>query len=699
MPPKDLQLKENIIHLLKEKSDRPLSIKEIGRLLRFRKHEARALRRMLRSLIKSGQIYRTKSGYYGPVDSMNLISGHFEAHRDGYGFVVPDKGGGKDLFIPPRRTLGAMSGDHVVARLESPARREGSIIQILERAQQKIIGTLFQEKTIYYVKPKSRKVPFCVIISPKFRGGAKVGDIVVVEIISFPTAMRPPEGKVSRILSNVMTPGLEVDMIIEERSLSRKFPPPVQGEARTLRDKISGKNRVDCRDNLTVTVDGETAKDFDDAISIRKAGSGFVLLVHIADVGRYVAWDSPLDLEARRRGTSVYFPGSVIPMLPERLSNDLCSLVPRRDRPTFTAEIHFDSRGMIAAKKFYPSIINSNERMTYTSVRKILVDHDSTERHKYDYLLESFEAMEELANILKANRIKRGSLDFDLPEPEILLDIQGNPEAILKAERNIAHMIIEEFMISANEAVASYLETRGVPSLYRVHEKPDPDKIEELKPLFNALGMNIRASGTRAFQAVLKKTKGTPEEELLNIILLRSLKQAKYSTENIGHFGLASASYTHFTSPIRRYPDLIVHRVLRDALRGDKLSLQKIQRLEKALPDIASHSSQTERMADEAERDVVSAMKVWFMKDKAGEEYTGIVSSITSQGLKIQLREIFVEGFLHVSSMYDDYYRFDEKNYRLTGRRTKKSFSIGQKVAVRIDRVDTDERQIVFGLV
>lgn len=699
MPPKDLQLKENIIHLLKEQSDRPLSIREIGRLLRFRKHEARALRRMLRSLIKSGQIYRTKSGYYGPVDSMNLISGFFEAHRDGYGFVVPETAGEKDLFIPPRRTMGAMSGDRVVARLESPARREGSIIQILERAQQKLIGTLFQEKTMYYVKPKNRKIPFCVVIGPKFRGGAKVGDIVLVEIISFPTAIRPPEGRVKKILGNVMTPGLEVDMIIEERSLSRKFPPPVHGEVRTLRGGISGKNRVDCRDMITVTIDGETAKDFDDAVSIRRAGSGFVLFVHIADVGHYVAWDSPLDLEARRRGTSVYFPGSVIPMLPERLSNDLCSLVPRKDRPTFTAEIHFDSKGKISAKKFYPSVINSNERMTYTSVRKILVDHDDTERHTYDYLLESFEIMEELAMILKSNRIRRGSLDFDLPEPEVLLDIQGNPEAILKAERNIAHMIIEEFMISANEAVASFLEEQGAPSLYRVHEKPDPDKIEELKPLFSALGMNIRASGTKAFQAVLKKTKGAPEEELLNIILLRSLKQARYATENIGHFGLASLSYTHFTSPIRRYPDLVVHRILRDTLRGDKLSSQKIQHLEKALPDIAFLSSRTERMADEAERDVVSAMKVWFMKDKVGEEYTGIVSGITPQGMKIQLKEIFIEGFVHVSSLYDDYYRFDEKHYRLTGRRTKKSFSIGQKVNVRIDRVDIDERQIALGLV
>ncbi len=386
-------------------------------------------------------------------------------------------------------------------------------------------------------------------------------------------------------------------------------------------------------------------------------------------------------------------------MLPEKLSHNLCSLVPGKDRLTFTVELHLNKKGHIISKDFYPSVINSNERMTYTSVKKILVDDDENEKKKYEYLLESFEIMEELCEIFRKQRIKRGSLDFDLPEPEVLLDIQGRPEAIIRAERNLAHMIIEEFMIAANEAVASFLETLHVPSIYRVHEKPDKDKLYELQPIFNSLGLNIKKSGTKVFQSVLKKIKGTPEESLLNILLLRSLKQAKYSTDNIGHFGLASKCYTHFTSPIRRYPDLVVHRIVKESLRKNKLPDKKRRHLEKILPEIASHSSKTERIADEAEREIINAMRVWFMRDKVGDEYTGIVTNITSQGLRIQLKDFFVEGFLHVSSMSDDYYRFDAKSYRLIGRRTKRTFKIGKEVQVRIERVDTEERDILLGFV
>jgi ribonuclease R len=385
-------------------------------------------------------------------------------------------------------------------------------------------------------------------------------------------------------------------------------------------------------------------------------------------------------------------------MLPKELSNNLCSLLPRSDRLTFTVELQFDKTGEMIRKDFYPSIINSNERMTYTSVKKILVDNDSTERKRYEYLLESFEIMEELCELLRARRIKRGSLDFDLPEPEVLLDIQGRPEAIIKAERNISHMIIEEFMIGANEAVATYLEQLGVPSIYRIHEKPDPSKLDELKPIFNAFGLQTKKLGITAFHSILREIKGSPEESLLNILLLRSLKQAKYSIENIGHFGLASKCYTHFTSPIRRYPDLVVHRILKDSLNKNKLSDKKRQYLERILPEIAIHSSRTERIAEEAERDVVNAMRVWFMKDKVGNEYKGIVTDITSHGLKIQLKDFFVEGFLHVSFMPDDYYRFDEERYRLIGRRTKKAFTVGKEVNVRIERVDIEEKEIILGL-
>jgi ribonuclease R len=484
MPPKSTIDKEYILHFLKTKSKRPLSVREISRSLKISKAEMRTLKRVLRSLTASGDIFKTRSNCYGPAEKMNLVTGSFQAHRDGYGFVIADKSGERDIFVPARKTMGAMSGDRVVSRVERPAKREGSIIKILERVKKKIIGELCREKSIFYVKPKGRNIPFYTIIAPENRGNAKTGNTVSIEITSFPTATSPPEGKVLKVLPDVTEARYETELIIEEHSLPRRFPSQVLSEVKSLSPDSKDKGRVDCRELLTVTIDGETAKDFDDAISISRTDHGFILYVHIADVSHFVPWDSRLDLEARRRGTSVYFPGNVIPMLPEKLSNNLCSLVPRQDRLTFTAELHFDREGQITDKDFYPSTIHSNERMTYTSVKKILVDKDRDEREKYAYLLESFETMEELFSVLRKLRIKRGSLDFDLPEPEILLDLQGSPESIVRAERTMAHMLIEEFMIAANEAVASHLESLKVPSIYRVHEKPDTAKIDELKPIF-----------------------------------------------------------------------------------------------------------------------------------------------------------------------------------------------------------------------
>ncbi len=691
--------KESILTFLKTETTRPVSLRELAKGLGFRRDEHRYLKRILRSLINSGEVFKTRYGLYGLSERMNLVSGFFEAHRDGYGFVISDKPGETDLFIPPRRTSGAMSGDHVVARVESQARREGSIIRILKRGHKKVVGTLCRDKNFYYVRPKNKKMPFDIYIGPKNRAGARLGDAVVVKLSSYPTPVRPPEGRVVKVLPEVDEPHLEIEMIIEEYSLSPKFPTPVHKELKELSDRVSIRNRVDLRNQLTVTIDGETAKDFDDAISINKTEDGYTLFVHIADVSHYIPWNSAIDLEARRRGTSVYFPGKVIPMLPLRLSNDLCSLLPGTDRVTFTVELNFDRTGELIRKDFYPSVINSNERMTYTSVKKILLDNDPDERRRYNYLLESFEIMQELCELLRKRRIKRGSLDFDLPEPEVLLDIQGRPEAIIKAERHLSHMIIEEFMIAANEAVATYLQDMDIPSIYRIHEKPDASKLEELKPIFKAFGLRTNKLGLNAFHSILRQAKGTPMESLLNILLLRSLKQARYSTENIGHFGLASECYTHFTSPIRRYPDLVVHRILKETLSTKGPSSKKRKYLESILPEIAIHSSRTERVADEAERDVVEAMRVWFMNDKVGDEFEGIVTSVSSYGLRIQLKDFFVEGSLHVSSMRDDYYKFDEKGYRLVGRRTKRSFTIGKEVNVRIERVDIEEREITLSLV
>lgn len=699
MIPKDIKNKDTVLTFLKTKTSRPVTFKEIAKALGIHKKESRSLKRILNLLINSGDIFKTRSNLYGVAEKMSLITGFFEAHRDGYGFILPDKIGERDLFIPPRKTSGAMSGDHVIARVESPKKREARIIKILERGQKKIVGKFCYGKNFYYVKPKGKKNSFDIYISPKWKANAKIGDIVVVELTSYPTGARPPEGRVLKVIPEVDNPKLEIDMIIEDYSLPLKFPSSVLEEARSSAKKVSVRGRVDCRHLLTVTIDGEMAKDFDDAVSIKKTASGFTLWIHIADVSHYVPWDSALDLEARRRGTSVYFPGRVIPMLPRVLSNNLCSLIPKSDRLTFTVEMQFDKKGQLIKKDFYPSIINSNERMTYTSVRKILVDNDRSERKRYKYLLESFEIMEELCELLRQQSIRRGSLDFDLPEPEVLLDIQGRPDAIIKAERSLSHMIIEAFMIAANEAVASHIETLGIPAIYRIHEKPDATKLDGLKKIFNAFGLQIKKTGTRAFHKIFKQAKGIAEESLVNILLLRSLKQAKYSTDNIGHFGLASKAYTHFTSPIRRYPDLVVHKILKDLIKGKRLLDKKRKYFEELLPGIAFHSSRTERIADDAEREVLNAMRVWFMKDKVGNEYEGFITDITPYGLKVQLKDFFVAGFLHVSYMSDDYYKFDEERYRLIGRHRKKSFTIGEKMRVRIERVDIEDREIVLAMV
>jgi len=697
--PERLREGDEILKYLKTKTSKPVGMKEIARNIGVFSGRSGSLRRVLKSLTSSGSIYRTHSGLYGIADRMNLITGEFQGHRDGYGFILPDKSGEADLFIPRRKTMGAMSGDRVIARVESLKRREGAIIKILERARKRIIGKLCHEKGSYFVAPKGKNLPFDVLVSAGNRNGAKSGNLVLVELTSYPTPTRPPEGRVLKVLPDADHPGVEIDMIIEEHSLPRSFASPVLKEAKGLSPTIRLGSRVDCRGLTTVTIDGEDAKDFDDAISIKKIKGGFILYVHIADVSHYVRWESGIDLEARRRGTSVYFPGQVIPMLPETLSNDLCSLLPRTDRFAFTVEMHVSTDGKMMKKEFYPSVINSNERLTYTAVGRILVDHDPVERERYGYLMEDLETMGELYDILKRSRVKRGSLDFDLPEPYILLDLQGSPEAIMKTERNVSHMIIEEFMIAANEAVSSTIEGLHVPSLYRVHEEPDIAKLDELRPILKTFGLETRGAGVSAFRSILKKIKGKTEGPMLNILLLRSLKQAKYSTENTGHFGLASKSYTHFTSPIRRYPDLVVHRVLKDILSGKGITGENRSYLQSVLPEIAAHSSATERTADEAEREIVRAMRAWFMKDKVGNVYEGFVTSINPRGLRVQLKEIFVEGFLRVSSMSDDYYWFDEERFRLIGRRRKKSFTMGDEITVRVESVDIEEREIAFSLV
>jgi ribonuclease R len=657
--------------------------------------ESRSLKRVLRGLVGKGEIVRNRRGLYGPAGEMELVSGYFEAHRDGYGFVVQEKPGERDLFIPPRATLSAMEGDRVMASVEDSRRNSGRIVRVLERARARVVGRLENEGGAWFVRPKHRTVPFDVSITS--RAGARRGERVVAEIEEYPTARRRATGRVLKVLERPDEPRAEVEALIEEFGLPRRFPRAVQEEARGFRDKAPGRRR-DLRGLATVTIDGERARDFDDAISIGCEPGGYRLWVHIADVGHYVGWDTPLDLEARRRGTSVYFPDRVIPMLPKELSEDLCSLKPREDRPALTAEMHFGRDGARLSASFYPSLIRSDARMTYTSVRKIIVDGDVKERRKHDALLSHLDLMAELAGVLRDVRLKRGSLDFDLPEPEVLLDVQGNPEAILRAERNFAHMLIEEFMIAANESVAEHLEERGVPAIYRIHEEPEKEKLEDFLRAAQPFGLAWRDLRASRLHRILASVRGKPGEEALTYLALRALKQARYSPENVGHFGLASGCYLHFTSPIRRYPDLVVHRILRELIRRRQLSDKRRQELASLLGDIAFSSSRMERLADEAERDVMDALRVWYMRDRVGEEFAGRVWRVMSWGMRVRLDEVFVEGDLHVSNLTDDFYLYDEMTMTLRGRHTGRTYTVGQELTVRVDRVDLEEREIIFGL-
>jgi ribonuclease R len=695
---------KTVLSFFREKTRRPLSFKDIAALMNLGHKESKALRRILGAMVRDGNLVLTRKGLYGPAEDMNLARGYFEPHRDGYGFVVLEKPGERDIFISARATLGAMNNDRVLVRVENWHKREGRIIRILERAHTRIAGKFEVSRTTCYVRPKNKSVLFDLSIAQKDREGAKNGDMVVAEMITYPTERKPPAGRVVKIIGKPEDAKAEVEAVIDEFNLPRRFPRNVLDKASFLykfRAEGTGRGihkRKDLRSLQTVTIDGEQAKDFDDAVSITISNHGYTLYVHISDVGFYVNWNSAIDIEARNRGTSVYFPDRVIPMLPRELSEDLCSLKPKVERLAFTAEIEFDRNGNRLDARFYPSVITSDERLTYTSVRKILVDNDRHERDKYDYLLHGLELMGELCSLLRNMRLERGSLDFDLPEPEVLLNIQGKPEAIIKAERNFAHMIIEEFMISANESVAEYLDGLGIPILYRIHEEPDPIRFEDTIKTIKHICRMKQPLKPNDFSELLKKIKYTPEEEIIHYLVLRSLKQARYSHVNVGHFGLASKCYTHFTSPIRRYPDLVVHRILREVLNKKRLSDKQIQELNNLLPDIAFHSSRMERLANKAESEVIDAMRVWFMKDKVGDEFDAKIVNITPYGIKVRLKDFYVEGFLHVSYMTDDFYQYSEQSMRLVGKHTKRFFKMGEKVKVRIDRVDMEEREIILDI-
>ncbi len=697
-----------ILDLMQGKAYRPLLLAELIGVLSVPKKNQAAFTETIEKMLRDGLIVKIRGERYGLPEKMNLVTGVLQGHADGYGFVTSEAEGIPDVFIPRRSMMGAMHNDRVVARIEASGRdgrREGRIIRIIGRFHKKIVGRFERGRNFGFIIPADKKICYDLFIAPKNFHGAKDGDLVVAEITSYPQKARNPEGDIIKILGKATTPGIDTEIIIEEYGLPAGFHPEILSEAESIPDEVTEAmlhGRRDLRNLTTVTIDGERAKDFDDAVSIEKSSGGkYTLWVHIADVSHYVPWDSPLDKEAYSRGTSVYLPDRVIPMFPEKLSNQICSLNPRTDRLTLTVEMLFDHNGIRSGYTIYESVINSNERMTYTDVSKILKDNDPEATARYKELLDSFLLMKELCLKVRSKRMNRGSIDFDLPEPEIILDIQSNTIDIVKSERNIAHQIIEEFMIAANETIASHMSGKPIPSIYRVHEPPDEDKISEFNEFISEIGYRHKLihRNPRTFQKLLHKLAGKPEEALINQLLLRSMKQARYSVENIGHFGLASQHYTHFTSPIRRYPDLIVHRLVKETIKRRYLGRDKKQQLAAILPDIAIQSSAKERTAMEAEREVVELKKLQYMQNKIGAEYDGVVSGVTSFGFFVELEDILVEGLVRVTSMYDDFYRFDEKGHRLLGDRSRKIYRLGDSVRVRVEKVNMENRKIDFTLV
>ncbi|MGB9082731.1 MAG: ribonuclease R [Desulfuromonadaceae bacterium] len=673
------------------------------------RHVKRELKNMLEDMAEDGEITRLKGNSYSLPGKIKTTRGRISAHRDGYGFVTPDEGG-EDIFIPSKFLKGAMHGDLVEAS-SSPSRmgggkRDGRVMAVLERATSRIVGRYEETRRGAIVIPEDQRLNLVVAIPVKGRGVAEDGHQVVAELTSYPIGGRPAEGKIVEVLGWPDDPEVEVQSVIRRFDLPHIFPPDTLAEAEGIAETVSHddlKGRVDLRSMPTVTIDGETARDFDDAVSLRREGENFRLWVSIADVSHYVKKDSPLDREAYLRGTSVYFPDRCIPMLPERLSNGICSLNPHVDRLTMTAEMLFDRAGTMLESAFYSSVMQSTARLTYTIVKQIIVDNDRELADKYRPVSPMLLEMKELALILMEMRKKRGSIDFDLPEPEIIIGLTGRTEGIIRAERNLAHQLIEEFMLAANEAVARSVTARDIPFLYRVHENPDPAKLQTFQEFVYGFGYEFKLVEEKVkpseLQRLLAQADGRPEERMINYSLLRCMKQARYAAENVGHFGLASDCYCHFTSPIRRYPDLVVHRILKASLNSEgKHASRQLAMATERLAEVAEHTSKRERVAMEAERDVVEMKKLQYMQQHVGEQFDGYITGVTGFGFFVELEELFVEGLVHISTLTDDTYSHAEKQHSLIGRRTGTVYRIGDAARVTVASVSPATRRIEFVL-
>ncbi len=718
--------KDEVFRFIRSLKAQSFTFREVVRFLDLDSDDRRSLQRFLDELDSQSVIHRVKRGRYALPAKENLVSGTLTCHRDGYGFLVPDDRSiyKEDIFVPARNMEDALHGDRVlvkVARKKRPVRRgahgrsvsgnaeerlEAVVVRVLERKTPTIVGRYYEHPRFPFLVPLDARIIHDIRIPFHAAKGAQNGQIVVAALTVPPGRYQQPEGRVVEILGYPGDPGLEYRIVEHKFGLPVHFSEEAREEAARTPDhllEVEYQGREDFRALPAVTIDGETARDFDDAVSLEKLPSGHYLLgVHIADVSHYVKEGSALDRDAYERGTSVYFPDRALPMLPPQLSSGICSLKPNEDRLVFSVLLELNQDGDVLGKRFAKGVLRSRARMTYTSVAKILIDRDPGERARHTDLAPMFEAMEELCRNLSGKREERGAVDFDLPEAEIEFDAEGRVISVVQAERNIAHRIIEEFMLLANESVARRLTASGGPALYRVHEKPDTRKVDDFAEFALALGYRLESRDgeyrPQDFQKFVARLEGKVEGRFLAYLMLRSFMQARYSERNLGHFGLATQEYTHFTSPIRRYPDLVVHRLLKECLKAEPSDAWQ-QRMRECLPEIAQHTSARERIADDAEREMERIKKVQFMAGKVGDEFEAIVFSVTRQGFFVELLDHFVEGFVPAATLIDDNYSYKEKTHSFVGERRRRRFELGSKVLVRLDSADQETYRLTFSVV
>jgi ribonuclease R len=697
-----LPSREYILQVLTEQGV-PVAFERLCQLLDIKEHEQTDFSRRLGAMARDAQLLQNRRGDWLIPDKADLVRGRVEGHPDGFGFLISDDKGQADLFLPEKEMAKVLHGDRAIARvvgMDRKGRPEGKIVEVTERANARVVGRVHQEHGVWFVVAENRRISQDILLAPPDKKSQKPqpGQVVVVELVEQPSKQSQPIGRVVEVLGNYADPGMEIEIALRKHDLPFEFSKAVLAEAKKLPDEVrksDWKGREDLTELPLVTIDGETARDFDDAVYCERQGKGYRLIVAIADVSHYVQPGSALDQDAYDRGNSVYFPRRVIPMLPEKLSNGLCSLNPNVERLCMVCDMQLSAIGKIQRYRFYPAVMWSHARLTYTEVAAALYDRDTKVRKKLAALLTHLETLDEVFRLLLKARHKRGAIDFETVETQMIFDDHGKIERIEPYERNDAHRLIEECMLAANVCASDFLKEREHPALYRIHEGPTAERLLKLREFLGTFGLQLAGGDSpqaKDYAALLEKIQGRPDKQLLQTVMLRSLRQAIYSPDNVGHFGLAYESYTHFTSPIRRYPDLLIHRGIKSALAARLYQPGDWS-------DIGLHCSATERRADEATREVEAWLKCFYMQDRIGEEFAGSISAVVPFGIFVALDDVFVEGLVHVSELGQDYFHFDEKAHAMVGERTNKRYRLSDRIRVQLVRVDMDQNKIDFRLV